>query len=325
MSWIAPIPSDFWTRPDIADLTAPALRLLGLTYQRVDKRSATAVVQLREMAEDLAVPYDTIRRAWHAVRAGVWFRQVDDLGRLGFRVWFADDWIEWHVMPAPQRSKMIVEAHAETPSPAPQRSKMIVEHTQAVPERHFNGISTAFQRSKMIVDDNTIIIDPWIHESSSSSSSTSRNQHDRGLPPPLPELPTAEPATTEPDSAEPILAEPDPAEPILAELLNRPLRPSERRDLAALAGTYGAEWLLLAAIQARDHQARAPMAYVRRTLIDARRADAPPGSPKRARASPDRRSDPPPDPPPDPTPVLSPAERAALAATLPNPFLARSR
>lgn len=95
-SWQPPIPHGALCSRQVRDL-GPAVALLGWCWDNV-KRDGCLELQLKEVAGDMDESYHTIVKWWSKLRGGPFFASVTDRGRAGFRVQFAEEWIEWRVL-----------------------------------------------------------------------------------------------------------------------------------------------------------------------------------------------------------------------------------
>lgn len=135
-TWQPPIPSGaMYSRAAVK--LGVALPLLGWCYDAV-QRDGTFTIRLKDAADDMGVPYQTLRRWWKDVCAGPFFEAVDDHGRNGYQVRFADAWIDWRML-------------NKRPNPEPvkaESSEVILESGENA-EGHLKVTSRSFESSEM--------------------------------------------------------------------------------------------------------------------------------------------------------------------------------
>lgn len=91
--WQPPIPAGALYAPATEPL-GPAVRMLAWCYDQVE-RDGWLTVRLDSAAVDLGKPYGTIKDWWRLLRSGPFFSAKQDTGHNGYRVRFADDWLDW--------------------------------------------------------------------------------------------------------------------------------------------------------------------------------------------------------------------------------------
>lgn len=176
MPWHPPIPAGLATSPEVRGLKYKmALHLLLHCYDNV-QRDGSFVLNVKEAAVELEEPYGTVRRWWKELREGVFFKKYIDLGKGGFRVWFEEQWIDWHVMRENvQRSPMIAEPPDTLPQDTAERSPVSVEDPSI-------DSSMTFERSPVSVERSAYKEDQHVHESCLSKGYGNHDNAD--LPPP---------------------------------------------------------------------------------------------------------------------------------------------
>lgn len=95
-SWQPPIPHGALCSRQVRDL-GPAVALLGWCWDNV-RRDGCLDLQLKEIAADMDESYFTVVKWWKRLQDGPFFTSVTDRGRSGYRVQFADEWIEWRIL-----------------------------------------------------------------------------------------------------------------------------------------------------------------------------------------------------------------------------------
>lgn len=142
MPWHPPIPAGLATSPNIHSLQSRAAVVLLLYCYDSVGRDGRATINLKEAALAIEEPYETVRRWWRELRAGPFFCEQIDRGRIGWSVKFADDWIDWHVLSNNfQRSPMNVEENS-----------IDVERPPMNGEEPSIGFSINFERPPMNVE-----------------------------------------------------------------------------------------------------------------------------------------------------------------------------
>jgi hypothetical protein len=96
MTWHPPIPAKKLYSSDALQLGA-GVALLLWCYDGIE-RDGHVDIALTKLATEFGVSYRTIKEWWSVLRDGPFFRKKEDRGRNGWRVWLADEWIDWHVM-----------------------------------------------------------------------------------------------------------------------------------------------------------------------------------------------------------------------------------
>lgn len=95
-TWHPPIPAKKLYSKEALDLGA-GLALLIWCYDGIE-RDGHVDIELNKLTAEFSVSYRTMKDWWAALRDGPFFRKKEDRGRKGWRVWLANEWIDWHVM-----------------------------------------------------------------------------------------------------------------------------------------------------------------------------------------------------------------------------------
>lgn len=117
-AWHPPIPAKKLYSKDALDLGA-GIALLIWCYDGIE-RDGHIDIELNTLTAEFGVSYRTLKEWWAALRDGPFFHKKEDRGRRGWRVWLADDWIDWHVMgnnyPATQGRNNALEDACSSPA-----------------------------------------------------------------------------------------------------------------------------------------------------------------------------------------------------------------
>lgn len=117
-----------------------ALPLLGWCYDAV-QRDGWVTLNLKDAAADMDVPYQTMKRWWSELRGGPFFAEVEDHGRNGYRMQFADAWIDWRILrarpetkPSPVKIDEVPEVIPETEQKPSSSTQVHVKYTSSTNE-----------------------------------------------------------------------------------------------------------------------------------------------------------------------------------------------
>ena len=127
-TWQPPIPLGAICSREFRNLGS-AVALLGWCYDTV-RSDGWCDLQLKEVAAALDEPYYTLVKWWAKLQAGPFFTEIVPRGKQGFRVRFADEWIEWRTLaPRGTRAQLPKMATHQDNTPRSELPEMATEHT----------------------------------------------------------------------------------------------------------------------------------------------------------------------------------------------------
>lgn len=176
--WQPPIPSGALWSQEVIQSNAGAL--LAYCYDAV-LTDGTFTIQLAETSGEMGVDYRTIKRWWSALRAGSFFKSVQDKGRKGFLVRMSDDWLDWRILKA--RQTVQAEGPKTSPEIESEGSSISPDDAQVV----LKGISRTDERPSMSLENNAYKVLITTDQNSDSSLAS-----DDAVTPPA-EAPKAKP------------------------------------------------------------------------------------------------------------------------------------
>ena len=298
--WQPPIPAGALYSPPALQLGA-GLALLAYCYDSVE-RNGWLSINMRAAAEELNAPYSTLKDWWRLLKEGPFFSERRDRGKAGWRVRFADDWLDWRSTALdPSRrdegGSTVLEATSTAPSRRDEGGSTVLDHGEGAVKaasRLGEGASTVLENlhvgtqesrsSTSSDDDDDMRLEapriPTSRQSSSSNPPAARVETGDEAPEKPPQgthAPLTERAAPQPP------VPPGPLHPAIeqafADWQGRPPNSVDRKVLLGLLGDYGASWLT-AGIEAAVAQGGKNLNYLPAMLRQCRANGTQPGDPK---------------------------------------------
>jgi hypothetical protein len=166
-TWQPPIPQGALYSKPARDL-GPALALLGWCYDAV-QRDGWLNLSIKEAAGAMDEPYHTVKKWWGRLRDSEFFTEVVDHGRDGFKVRFADEWLDWRIL-----STRAVKERSRTD----EVPEMVLETAQPIAQGALKDCSRSDEGSDLVLEEKCIKED--------KSQETDHSDGAPAVPPPAP-------------------------------------------------------------------------------------------------------------------------------------------